>query len=212
MDQNTDRKTFIWVSLIVALIGGICLIIAAIIEISPTIPSWSDFFDGGKNNSSINDNHTAPTNSSPEPAVEKTTETSSVPLLSQTIENIGTGVFTQAASSDGMAEISYNEINAQYSNIQTINPQTSDTGCGIARYDVSELWFAGAAGSSLLINGEKIGQLSSGNGPHGHMISIDIFVGDEICIGPIPSGGYGMVLGPDVYFHYDSYCFRGFCP
>jgi hypothetical protein len=155
---------------------------------------------------------TSEENSFSEPPAETTIDTPSASLLSQTVENIGTGVFTQAAYSDGMAEISYNDINAQYSNIQTINPQTSDTGCGIARYDVSELWFAGAAGSSLLINGEQVGQLSFGNGPHGHMISIDIFFGDEICIDPIPPGGYGMVLGPDVYFHYDSYCYRGFCP
>jgi hypothetical protein len=61
MENNQDRKTYVWVSLIVALIGGVCLIIAAFIEISPNIPSWRDLLGISTEAPSTENNPTVPT-------------------------------------------------------------------------------------------------------------------------------------------------------
>ncbi len=146
----------------------------------------------------------------PEP-VQPPAQISSAPLISHTVEGIGTGIFSQATYSDGSAVFSQQELNTSHSKIQLINPDSSSNGCGTAWYTVNEVWFGGASKTTLYLNGVAVGELFQGVGRHGYMIPLSVNAGDELCVKPIPPGGWNMNLGADIYYHYDSFCHRGYC-
>jgi len=136
---------------------------------------------------------------------------SSAPLLSHKIKGIGTGIFEKATYSDGSAQFSQQELNSSHFEIQLINPDTTSNGCSTSWYTVNEVWFGGASKTTLYLNGTAIGELFQGVGKHGYMIPLSVNAGDELCVNPIPPGGFHMNLGADIYYHYDSFCYRGYC-
>ncbi|MGC1377356.1 MAG: hypothetical protein WA821_14085 [Anaerolineales bacterium] len=138
-------------------------------------------------------------------------EISAMPLLPHKIEGIGTGIFGQATYSDGSAAFSQQELNTSHFKIQLINPDTTSNGCGTAWYTVNEVWFGSGSKTTLYLNGTAVGELFQGVGKHGYMIPLSVNAGDELCVNPIPSGGFNMNLGADIYYHYDSFCYRGHC-
>ncbi|MHA1279859.1 MAG: hypothetical protein ACTSQ8_21875 [Candidatus Helarchaeota archaeon] len=221
MDNKVDRKTFTFVSISAAILGLFGLIIAAIIGILPEIfslerqsPEDKTHIIESTETSSSSDNLVFTL--TPNITAESTPPSfgiSEAPtfLIEHSDESIGTGVFSKAITSNGNAEIDYEELNSKYFNVQVVNGNTNPDGCLISQYDTNELWFGGATSTSLFLNGLEIGETYFGNGKHGHIVNISIIFGDEICVDPVPSGGYHIVLGPHMFFHYDSYCFRGNC-
>jgi len=161
-------------------------------------------------NSAQNSNAQPTSVINPEP-VQPPAQISSAPLISHDVESIGTGIFSQATYSDGSAVFSQQELNTSHSKIQLINPDSSSNGCGTAWYTVNEVWFGGASKTTLYLNDVAVGELFQGVGRHGYMIPLSVNAGDELCVKPIPSGGWNMNLGADIYYHYDSFCHRGNC-
>jgi len=139
------------------------------------------------------------------------TETLPTALLPHKIKGIGTGIFEQATYSDGNAPFSQQELNSSHFEIQLLNPDTISNGCGTSWYSVNEVWFGGASKTTLYLNGTAVGEIFQGVGKHGYMIPLSVNAGDELCVNPVPPGGFHMNLGADIYYHYDSFCYRGYC-
>jgi len=133
------------------------------------------------------------------------------PLIPHNTESIGTGVFSQATYSTGYAPVSQEDLNSSHFKIQSINLDTASNGCGTSWYSVYEIWFGGSSKTTLYLNGTAVGELFLGNGKQGHMIPLSVSAGDELCVKPIPPGGFHVNLGADIYYHYDSFCYRGNC-
>ena len=91
---------------------------------------------------------------------------------------------------------------------QRIQLDTHPNYCDIARYTVDRLWISGSPGMKLLINGIVTGEYTSAPDPHGYIIRQPVNIGDEICVENVGPEGFMILLGPDLYFHYDTYCFR----
>ena len=229
MEHKISPKVWIIVMIIVAIVGCIGVITAAIIEKMPD-DTFSEIFSlkpnnqnefmlEGDNSKSTTLTDSELTESNPtvhdqqnDVAILSTTlEENDNPLRPHQNETIGSGVFEIATFSDGKAEILNSAIVSQHYKIQLINPDTSDNGCEKSWYSVEEIWFSGASKTSLLLNGEVVGEIFLGNGKHGHIINISVNIGDELCVYPIPPGGFHINFGPDLYYHYDSYCYRFEC-
>lgn len=134
-----------------------------------------------------------------------------VPLRSHQVAALGTGVFERVTFSDGMAEISESSIGTNYINAHRIRREENASGCATALFNASQLWFSGSLGTEFTINGEVVGRLERSTGSHGHIVDVSISIGDQLCAVGYDASGYQMLYGPDLYYHYDSYCYRGFC-
>jgi len=133
------------------------------------------------------------------------------PFRNHQTASVGTGLFTKVTFSDGNAPYSQTELDTNYFRIYRIRIEENPNGCGVSIYDTSKVWFSGSANTIFTINGQEIGRLSVGTGKHGYVADWSIKVGDTICaIGYAPSG-FHIIFGPDMYYHYDSYCYRGNC-
>lgn len=132
------------------------------------------------------------------------------PLRNHETTSIGSGVLANVTYSDGMAPISNEKIH-QYGQLQLINPTTTSDGCGVAMYNTNTIWFGSGSRTTITVNGVSIGELYQGTGNHGYIFEWAIKVNDRICVTPISTGGFHFGIGPDVYIHYDSYCYRGHC-
>lgn len=136
------------------------------------------------------------------------------PIREHQAVSIGTGVFENVTFSDGMAP--YNEDwlwDNNHFNIQRIRREENPDGCGIAQYKVDEIWIGAAAVAKVTVNGSKIGTISAITPlqRHGFIANVSLNVGDQICVSPIPDSGFHIIFGPDIYYHHDSYCYRGSC-
>jgi len=126
-------------------------------------------------------------------------------------DSIGSGIFSQVTYSDGLAPFTQQELNTSHSRLQLINPDTTSDGCGVAVYNVEKIWFGAASRTTLMVNGSPVGEVYAGTGKHGYIVNLTIRVNDRICVNPVPPGGFHINFGPDLYYHYDSYCYRGHC-
>lgn len=136
------------------------------------------------------------------------------PLRDHIATSIGTGAFADVTFSDGQAPYDENWLWANdHFNIQRIRREENPNGCGVAQYQVSRIWIGVAAVATVTVNGSEIGTITTitPQQRHGYIAAVSLDVGDEICITPIPEGGFQIVFGPDIYYHYDSYCYRGSC-
>ncbi len=143
----------------------------------------------------------------------QTAEASTVPLRERVPANVGTGVFSNVFTSDGMAEFTDASVNGRYPRIQMNNVNLSQDGCSTARYDSSSIWFGSTEPTMLSVNGESIGQYTEQtfNGSHGMIFDHPISQGDNICVQLSDGMLYHVVVGPDVDAHFDTYCYRGNC-
>jgi len=121
--------------------------------------------------------------------------------------NVGTGIFISANSSDGNRDYDSNT----YYKIQRIRYEEVSNGCDISNWSSQLIWVTGNKGTNILLNNETIGQLTIDTGNHGYLVEVKINPGDQICISGKNPNGFSVIFGPDTYYHYDSYCYRGFC-
>ncbi|MEA3327396.1 MAG: hypothetical protein U9R53_08840 [Chloroflexota bacterium] len=121
--------------------------------------------------------------------------------------NIGTLKFSEAIYTDGNNDF---DISTFYK-IQRIRLEENPNGCDISDWFSDFLWVTGNKGAQVSINDEIIGELNINTGNHGYLIIQKINPGDEVCIIGDNRNGFSILFGPDVFYHYDSYCYRGFC-
>ena len=120
---------------------------------------------------------------------------------------IGTGIFISANTSDGLRDY---DISSYYK-VQRIRYEEFPDGCSVSDWRSQLLWVTGNKGTDIFLNNELIGTLEINTGNHGYLIQLLIKPGDKLCISGKNANGFSLLFGPDVFYHYDSYCFRGFC-
>lgn len=120
---------------------------------------------------------------------------------------IGTGIFENVFFSDGQNEY---DLSIHYQ-VENLNLDDSPDGCMVSGLESEYLWITGRQGSILYLNGREAGVLEIDTDSHGYLFEMPIAVGDELCLTGNNPDGFSLIWGPDVLYHYDSYCFRGFC-
>lgn len=147
----------------------------------------------------------APVQSTPMSALE--------PLREHYEVTVGEGLFAEGTFSDGMAPYSEQWLwDNDHFDIQRIRQEEYPSGCDVSRYNTDLVWIGGSPGMSIAINGEEVGKYTIAADSHGYIFEWPIRMGDEICaVGFVRSVGFHIILGPDIYYHYDSYCYRGHC-
>ena len=136
------------------------------------------------------------------------------PLRDHHTVSIGTSVFTKATFSDGMAPYDEGWLwTNDHFNIQRIRREENPDGCGSVQYQVDRIWIGVAATAKVTVNGSEIGTITTITPlqEHGYIVGVRLDVGDVICVSPIPQSGFQIIFGPDIYYHHDSYCYRGNC-
>ncbi len=123
---------------------------------------------------------------------------------------VGTGVLEVGTYSDGMAPISASDISSHL-NIQRIRIEENPDGCSIAFMDADRIWFGSSVKTNLTINGVVVGTINGPTGKHGYIFNTTVHSGDKVCVSYFEPSGFQIVFGPDIYYHYDSYCYRGNC-
>jgi hypothetical protein len=133
------------------------------------------------------------------------------PFRKHEIASVGTGIFTQVTSSDGNAPYSQSELDTSHYRIYRIRPEENPDGCGVSVYNASKVWFSSSVNTVFTVNGQEVGKLSVSTGRHGFVADWNVKVGDKICAVGYAASGFHIIFGPDMYYHYDSYCYRGYC-
>ena len=135
------------------------------------------------------------------------------PLREHYEVTVGEGLFEKGTFSDGMAPYSEQWLwDNDHFDVQRIRQEEYPSGCDISRYNTDLVWIGGTPGMSIAINGEEVGQYTIAADSHGYIFKWSIQMGDEICaVGFVKSVGFFIILGPDIYYQHDSYCYRGHC-
>lgn len=231
MNSQTDKESAGHVK--AAIIGGIFAIIAACIAggflilntmvengviifgaSNPSNPNLQTTMTASPNEDQpINPSITDFPNVAPSPTVEIQQATLQIfaPLRPHQTSAVGTGVFTQVTSSDGNAPYSQDELNTNYYKIIRIRAEENPDGCGVSIYDTDIVWFSGSSNTVFTINGKEIGRLSVNTGKHGYVANWSIKNQDVVCASGYSASGFHIIFGPDMYYHYDSFCYRGYC-
>lgn len=123
---------------------------------------------------------------------------------------VGTGVLAEGTYSDGMASFSESDISSHL-NIQRMRLEENPDGCGIAFMSADKIWFGSSVKTTLTINDSAVGTINQATGRHGYVFNVHVNSGDKVCVTYFEPSGYQIVFGPDMYYHYDSYCYRGHC-
>lgn len=203
-------------AVVAACIGGVFLVIVAFIN------NGFIFAGAGNQNQPIFQpaSEIAPQSQPTNPAIYIPLPTSSSeqsiiqmegPFRDHQIASIGTGMFTQVTFSDGNAPYSSNDLNTDFFQIYGMRLEDNPNGCGVSTYNTDKVWVTGSVNTTFTINGQEIGKLSVSTGKHGFIANWDIRAGDKICATNIAPSGFSVILGPDMYYHYDSFCYRGLC-
>ncbi|WJW70111.1 hypothetical protein OZ401_004614 (plasmid) [Candidatus Chlorohelix allophototropha] len=133
------------------------------------------------------------------------------PLRPQEIISAGSGIFARGVSSDGMATYTQVQLDTYYFKIQRIRVEENPNGCGVAMFNADKVWFSSSSGTSLTINDKEVGTLQRPVGKHGYVYDSTIHIGDKLCQVNADKRGFQIIFGPDIWYHYDSYCYRGNC-
>ena len=120
---------------------------------------------------------------------------------------IGSSKFNVVWNTDGNRDYDI----SQYYKVQRIRVEENPSGCDVSSWFSDFLWITGNKGAKITLNNDVIGELNINTGSHGYLIALKIKPGDQLCIEGKNKNGFSLVFGPDVYYHYDSYCFRGYC-
>ncbi len=140
------------------------------------------------------------------------TESEAGPLRPHYQVVVGDGIFSAGTFSDGLAPHSEDWLwGNNHFDIQRIRQEEYPSGCDISRYNTNLVWISGSSGMQFSINDEIVGTYNIADNAHGYMFEKQIRMGDKLCAVNFRSIGYQIVLGPDIYYHYDSYCYRGAC-
>lgn len=136
------------------------------------------------------------------------------PFRLHQVTTIGTGQTAQGSFSDGMEPYSEDWLwRNNHFRIQRIRREENSSGCAAATYDANKVWLSVGAPATLSINGAAVGTVTNitAKQQHGYIVNLTVHAGDTLCVSPIPSSGFHIIFGPDLYYHYDSYCYRGYC-
>lgn len=127
--------------------------------------------------------------------------------------DVGDGIFDKGTFSDGMAEYSQDWLWANgHGDIQRIRQEEFPSGCDISRHNTNLVWIAGTNGMQFTVNDQVVGTYKAADDPHGYIFEYPIKFGDKLCaVNYRAATGYAILLGPNIYYHYDSYCYRGHC-
>lgn len=153
-----------------------------------------------------------------EPPLTSTTDLPSVtdeedtPIRQHHDISAGSGVFENATYSDGLAPYSYDWLvsNGKF-NIQRVRKEENPNGCAVALYSSNKVWFTGDYNQELLINGQIVGVYKKPANAHGYVLTVTIEQGDIVCVSSNNLLFFSLIFGPDIYYQYDSYCYRGLC-
>jgi len=204
-------------ALLAACVGGAFLLLNTMVNngvivfgaSNPSVPptaTASQYQEPTSNSPSIQ-----PTTAQVSTQSSNTSAQNSTPLRDQkNTPIVGTGVLEQGTYSDGMASISASEINSHL-NIQRFRLEENPDGCGIAFMDADKIWFGSSVKTNLTINDVVVGTINAPTGKHGYMFNATVHSGDKVCVSYFEPSGFQIVFGPDIYYHYDSYCYRGNC-
>ena len=125
---------------------------------------------------------------------------------------VGNGIFENGTFSDGLAPLTQDWLwDNNHHRIQRIRQEEYPSGCDVSRYTTDLVWIAGSDGMTFTINGKVMGEYKIADYAHGYIFKADINIGDELCALNFKPIGYSIILGPDIYHAYDSYCYRGHC-
>jgi len=126
---------------------------------------------------------------------------------------VGDGIFAQGTFSDGMTEYSQDWLWANsHGDIQRIRQEEYPSGCDVARYNTNLVWISGTNGMQIAVNDKTVGTYNIADNSHGYIFQYPINMGDKLCaVNYRSSTGFAILLGPNIYYHYDSYCYRGNC-
>jgi hypothetical protein len=129
--------------------------------------------------------------------------------------SIGDGVFTHVTFSDGRAPYSDSWLLQTHTAIQRIRREERPSGCDQAQWSTALIWVGVAAPAQMTVNGVSVGSITtiSPQQQHGYIVQLSrsLQIQDTICITPLPPAGFQIILGPDMFYHYDSYCYREHC-
>lgn len=216
-----SEKTNNWSAVIVALLGLVGVLVAALIglmgsqkaatelSISATMTAEarvSVSAEVGASNANVN---LPPMQAASEDA---TLPVSTVPGRSQIRTSVGDGAFADVVMTDGLAPYDESWLWANnHFDIQRIRLEEHPDGCDIATVTSDLIWIAGSAGMELVINDHVVGTYTSEPDRHGYLAPLTIGFGDSVCVRNYSSAGFHIVFGPDVLYQYDSYCYRGNC-
>lgn len=134
------------------------------------------------------------------------------PFRRHTAVSVGTGAFEKVTQSDGMAPFAGSALDAERARVHRIDREANPDGCDRARFSSRYVWVTGPRGMALTVNDHEIGRLRLAGGSHGYVVAWRIAAGDKLCAETDELDRFHIVVGPDVYYHYDSYCYRGYCP
>ncbi len=126
--------------------------------------------------------------------------------------SVGDGIFSVGTFSDGLAPYSESWLwDNNHFRIQRIRQEEYPNGCAVSGNNTNLVWISGSAGMQFTINDEVVGTYKIADDPHGYIFEWPIRMGDKLCAVNFKSIGFSIILGPDIYYHYDSYCYRGNC-
>lgn len=124
---------------------------------------------------------------------------------------IGSGPLMNVTYSDGMAPYTDEWLAANHYRIQRFRLEENPDGCGISIYNTNKIWFGSSMPTTITVNDVPIAELYVVSGRHAHVFEYPLKIGDKICVTDLHPSGYHIIFGPDMYWHYDSYCYRGHC-
>jgi hypothetical protein len=147
------------------------------------------------------------------------------PLRPHSTTSAGSGVFAQVAFSDGLAPYTDEDVLDRFRRVDVALSPTGDGSCWISQYDTDVVWIRfGGAGEIRFgrdidlhsdapgaLSTEPVGVLDGPTGPHGYLVPLTFNAGEGICFRSETTAGWTLIYGPDIYYWYDSYCFRKPC-
>lgn len=134
------------------------------------------------------------------------------PLIQHYEVYAGTGVFELGTFSQGNVQYTEDWLRANgHFRIQRIRQEEYPSGCDTSRFTTDRIWISGSKGMTITVNGEEVGEYLIDDDPHGFVFEYQINYGDRLCAVNFKNIGFMIVLGDDIYYHYDSYCYRGHC-
>jgi hypothetical protein len=125
---------------------------------------------------------------------------------------VGDGIFAEGTFSDGLAEYTQDWLWSNgHGDIQQIRIEEYPNGCDISRHNTNLVWISGTSDMKFSVNDEIVGTYKIADNSHGYIFQWPIKIGDKLCAVNFKTIGYSILLGPNIYYHYDSYCYRGNC-
>ncbi|MEM9774114.1 MAG: hypothetical protein AAF902_06010 [Chloroflexota bacterium] len=131
-------------------------------------------------------------------------------LLNHSNASVGTGIFADVTYSKGEASFSQAELqrNNMWDPLQTIRREEQPSGCDTVQHTTDLIWIQGTPGMEIALDNKVIGTYTANPNAHGYIVKASVSRGQEICAVNFGPQGFAIYLGPQIYNHYDTYCYR----